>query len=420
MARLDRRGFLNLSLGGLTALSLGGKLSCSGADSGLGSVPQGPHDSLFLTWQRDPTTTMTIQWVGQDVGPNVSLQYVLVAGRESQTATAVARPYPGTDLKVYRCELTGLTAGEEYQFQISGQAANYRFRTMPAKATNEFSFVSGGDAGIGEHAVASNLVAAKQDPHFVLIAGDLAYDNGRSPDTFLKFLQNYSRTMLDSQQRLIPLVGGIGNHEVNGGYGGTREKAGSYLSVFDGFYSEKTYGVLDFGDYLSLVLPDTGHIAPIAGEQTDWLAQTLKEREERSHVIVAHHVPCYPSVRNPQGSFGKAGTGEEQREHWCPLFERYKIDLALEHHDHAFKRTHPLTNGLPDKNGVLYLGDGSWGKLRVPSTPEERPYLAKTSAAYHVSLHRFEGEQRFHLALEGSGKVADVVTTTSKRASRRG
>lgn len=420
MAGLDRRGFLNLSLGGLTALSLGGKLSCSGADSGLGSVPQGPHDSLFLTWQRDPTTTMTIQWVGQDVGPNVSLQYVLVAGRDSQTATAVARPFPGTDLKVYRCELTGLTAGEEYQFQISGQAASYRFRTMPAKATNEFSFVSGGDAGIGEPAVASNLVAAKQDPHFVLIAGDLAYDNGRSPQTFLSFLQNYSRTMLDSQQRLIPLVGGIGNHEVNGGYGGTREKARSYLSVFDGFYSEKTYGVLDFGDYLSLVLPDTGHIAPIAGEQTDWLAQTLKEREERSHVIVAHHVPCYPSVRSPQGSLGKAGPGEEQREHWCPLFERYKIDLALEHHDHAFKRTHPLTNGLPDKNGVLYLGDGSWGKLRVPSTPEERPYLAKTSAAYHVSLHRFEGEQRYHLALEGSGKVADVVTTMSKRASRRG
>jgi hypothetical protein len=420
MNSLNRRGFLGSSLGGLSALALGTRLFGNDAAAAAGAVPQPPHDSLFLTWQRDPTTTMTIQWVGPDVGPNVPIQFAPLGGSIWQSSTATAKTYHNTDLKVYRCELTGLTAGEEYKFQVSGQPAVYRFRTMPAKATNEFSFVSGGDAGIGEHAVASNLVAAKQDPHFVLIAGDLAYDNGRSPDTFLKFLQNYSRTMLDSQQRLIPLVGGIGNHEVDGGYGGTREKAGSYLSVFDGFYSEKTYGVLDFGDYLSLVLPDTGHIAPIAGEQTDWLATTLKEREERSHVIVAHHVPCFPSVRNPQGSNGKLGTGEEQREHWCPLFERYKIDLALEHHDHAFKRTHPLINGLHDKNGLLYLGDGSWGKLRVPSTPEERPYLAKTSSAYHVSLHRFEGEQRFHVALEGSGKVADVVTTTSKRAARRG
>jgi hypothetical protein len=376
---------------------------------------QQPLDSLFLTWQKDPTTTVTIQWVGPEAGAEVPIRFVPFGGDGWEPAQATALPYQNTDLKVYRCELTGLSPGTEYKFQIDEQIVEHRFRTMPAKLTDEFSFVSGGDAGIGQEAVSSNIIAAKQDPYFVLMGGDLAYDNGRSPATFLKFLQNYSRTMLDSKGRLIPMVACIGNHEVDGGYDAPREKATSYLSLFDGFYAEKTYGVLDVGDYLSLVLLDTGHVAPIAGEQTDWLAQTLRDRQDRPHLIAANHVPCYPSYRNPQGKDGTGGTGDEQRKNWCPLFEQYRVDLVLEHHDHTFKRTHPLTDGVTDPNGVLYLGDGSWGKLRVPKTPEQRPYLAKVSSAYHITIHRIEGNQRFHVALEGTGKVADVTTTFSKR-----
>jgi hypothetical protein len=163
---------------------------------------------------------------------------------------------------------------------------------------------------------------------------------------------------------------------------------------------------------------DTGHIETIGGEQTQWLQKTLAERQERPHLIVANHVPAYPSHRAFDGPNGEPGTGYDQRLHWCPLFERYNVDVVLEHHDHTFKRTFPLTNGMRDKNGVLYLGDGSWGKLRVPKTPEERPYLAATSSAYHMTLHRLEGQQRFHMAMEETGKIADVCMTTSKRPAK--
>jgi hypothetical protein len=175
---------------------------------------------------------------------------------------------------------------------------------------------------------------------------------------------------------------------------------------------------MDIGDYLSLVLLDTGHISPIAGEQTDWLARALAERQDRSHLIVTNHVPAYPSFRAPEGPEGKLGTGEENRLHWCPLFEKFKVDAVLEHHDHTFKRTHPLIGGMKDKYGVPYLGDGSWGKLRAPKKPESRPYLAAVSEAYHMTVHRLEGDQRFHVALEESGKVADVSFTAGKRPAQ--
>jgi hypothetical protein len=291
---------------------------------------------------------------------------------------------------------------------------------MPAKATDTIQWVSGGDAGIDAHAVGTNIIAAKQEPRFALIAGDLAYDNGTAPKTFLKFLQNYRQHMVDPKGRLIPMLSCMGNHEVKGGYKAKREDSPAYLSVFDGLFSEKTFGALDFGDYLSLVLLDTGHIAPMTGEQTSWLAKALAERQDRPHLIVANHVPAYPSYRAPDGKSEENGTGHDQRTHWAPLFEKFNVDAVLEHHDHTFKRTHPLKGGLVDKYGVIYLGDGSWGKLRAPKTPQQRPYLAHVSEAYHMTVHRLEGEQRFHVALEESGKVADVCMTVSKRPARRG
>lgn len=426
MSFLHRREFLGSSLGGFAAAMSSGSL-LFGQDAAVKKEPPvipnvGPlgPDTLFLTWQRDPTSTMTVQWIGPQTTENVSIQFATLENPVWQIAQTIFKPYPNTEFKVHRCELTGLKSGTEYQFRIGMSAPVYRFRTMPAKATDTIQFVSGGDAGVGSHAINSNILAAKQEPYFALIAGDLAYDNGRSPETFTKFLQNYRQHMVDPKGRLIPLISCLGNHEVNGGYSKQRADSPQYLSVFDGFFSDTTYGVLDIGDYLSLVLLDTEHLSPIAGEQTVWLGKTLAERQERPHLIVANHVPAYPSYREPEGYFGTPGTGSAQRKHWCPLFERFNVDVVLEHHDHMFKRTHPLTNGLKDKHGVLYLGDGSWGKLRIPKKPEFRSYLAALSAAYHVTTHRLEGEQRFHVALEETGRIADVCMTTSKRPAKRG
>jgi hypothetical protein len=138
------------------------------------------------------------------------------------------------------------------------------------------------------------------------------------------------------------------------------------------------------------------------------LEHSLKDRVDHPNVFVVNHVPAYPSFRRALGVAGKEGTGEANRKHWVPLFEKYRIPVVLEHHDHTFKRTKPLLEGFSDKNGVLYLGDGSWGKLRTPYQPEQLGYLAASSRDYHLSLHRIQGKDRFHLALDENGRVMDV------------
>ena len=424
MSLSSRRAFLGASLAGVAAPALAADPPRDVEDAAF------QPDTLFLTWHRDPTTTMVVQWVGAAgvtadtkvyyrpapvrfsalLTSAVGSAFDLTAPKWESKATA-AGPYPMTDLKVFRAELTGLTPGTDYEFRIGTQSPTYRFRTMPAKATDTISFVSGGDCGINSHAVANNVQAARQEPMFAVVGGDLGYDNGRSVATSLAFIRNYSRTMVGKNGRLIPLVTCIGNHEVDGGYGKPREKAPFFYALFDGLYTDTGYATLDFGNYLSLVLLDTGHTSAVGGDQADWLAGVLRERRDHPHVMVVNHVPAYPSARAMAGALGKPGTGADNRKHWVPLFEQFRVPVVLEHHDHTFKRSKPLLGGSEDANGVLYLGDGSWGRIRPPQPAEKLRHLAVVTQDYHLSLHRLHGDERFHLALGETGRVMDVCRT---------
>ncbi len=383
------------------------------------SEPSFDPTALFCTWQQDPTTTMTVQWIGEQGDADSRPLWFAESGTDAWRQQPFAsKEFPMTAKRVFRSELTGLEPDTDYRFRVGLDSAEFKFRTMPAKATRTLQFVSGGDAGIGTHTIATNKLAAVQQPDFVVIGGDIAYENGRNPGIFYTFMKYYSRDLRDPEGRLIPLLGCLGNHEVDGSYGKSRKEAPFFYAMFDGLYPETGYASLDFGDYMSLVFLDTDHTSPIAGEQTDWLEKTLKEREERDNLFVFNHVPAYPSFRAYDSDTGE-GTGGGNRKHWVPLFERYNVDAVFEHHDHTYKRTHPLMGGHKSDNGIVYLGDGSWGRLRSPKSPEERPYLAMVDEAYHLSVHRIEGAERFHVALSDTGKVVDVCSTT-KRAHKRG
>ena len=412
----SRRAFLGTALAGLASGSLLAADAPDGPPLKIRDDPPFRPDTLFLTWQRDPTTTMTVQWVGAlGETSDTTVSYAALPDGIWQAQPTSAKPYPRTDLKVFRAELTSLSPGTDYQFRIGKYSPAYRFRTMPARAADAIHFISGGDCGVNAHTVANSVQAARQDPMFAVIGGDLGYDDGRSVEVSLAFLRNYSRHMVGRNGRLIPMVAAIGNHEVDGGYDKPRAKAPFFYALFDGLYPETGFATLDFGDYLSLVLLDTGHTSPIGGEQADWLEKALKARIDHPNVVVVNHVPAYPSFRRKDGPKGKAGTGAGNREHWVPLFEKYRVPVVLEHHDHTFKRTKPLLNGRAHANGVLYLGDGSWGRLRSPQPPEQLAYLAASSRDYQLSLHRLQGEERFHMALDEHGRVMDVCRSGQRK-----
>ena len=52
---------------------------------------------------------------------------------------------------------------------------------------------------------------------------------------------------------------------------------------------------------------------------------------------------------------------------------------------------------------------------RNPQSPDKLAYLAASSRDYHLSLHRIQGQERFHLALDETGRVMDVCRTGQRK-----
>ncbi|HEY3966435.1 MAG TPA: metallophosphoesterase, partial [Planctomycetaceae bacterium] len=81
MPSLNRRGFLGTSIGSLAAAWSFSPGLPAGSAAFAEDLPQAgakefSPDTLFLTWQRDPTTTMTIQWVAPETASDKSIHYL--------------------------------------------------------------------------------------------------------------------------------------------------------------------------------------------------------------------------------------------------------------------------------------------------------------------------------------------------------
>lgn len=102
--------------------------------------------------------------------------------------------------------------------------------------------------------------------------------------------------MVTTDGRLIPLIPVIGNHDVKRRFRRTPADALFFYTLF-AMPGIQGYNVLDFGNYMSLFLLDSGHTHPIKGKQTEWLRESLKQRKNVPYKFPIYHVAAFPSVR---------------------------------------------------------------------------------------------------------------------------
>lgn len=375
-----------------------------------------PLAGLLLTWQDDPTTTMTVDWHYHSAFalPEPLLFYRAVGESEWREHEAAELSHALPDRRIFRAHLTDLLPGTTYEFQIAGHAATYSFRTMPDRLETAFTFAAGGDT---RHQKAwmeqMNRVITAYDPEFVVWGGDLAYADGVLAEFWYEWFEAVRSTLITSSGRVIPIVVGIGNHEVQGGFYRSypeyeetdewRSRIAPFFYSLFAFPGQPGYGVLDFGDYLSLIVLDTDHTNSVTDVQAVWLEEVLAAREHVTHVIPVYHVTAYPSVR----SFG--GTTESRiRETWLPLFEAYGVRIAFENHDHAYKRTVPIREGRFDPAGIVFFGDGAWGVTPRDVHPVASTwYLVRAEPVRHGMVVTLDETGVHVLAVSADGQVLD-------------
>lgn len=378
--------------------------------------------AVYLTWQRNPESTMTVCWITNLDNKQDDVQYQRKGETawKSTTGQHVSMPdkYP---FWIHFVELTQLQSDTDYAFRFSDEGIKYKFRTMNDHPAKSIRFIVGGDVYHDELAVLEkmNRQAAKLDPMFAIVGGDIAYnDHKRSAlpkvmPRWMDWLIAWKNQMVTSDGRLIPLIPAIGNHDVKKRYKNKVPSDAPFFYALFPFPGPLGYNVLDFGNYMSLIILDSDHTNPVIGKQTNWLHKILSERKHIPHKFAVYHVGAFPSVRP-----FKDKTNSEIRNHWVPLFEEFGVNAAYEHHDHAYKRTWPLREGKVNlKDGVLYIGDGAWGvaEPRIPKTPEQVWYLANTQSSRHVILTNIHDDERHFLAIDDKGIVIDeTVSITPK------
>jgi acid phosphatase type 7 len=404
--------FNRTSLGTAIALIFSvSQLFCETAKTNLSDPP-----ALYLQWQRDPTTTMTVHW--HTANPTeTALQFRDAKEKTWRDAKGSSVPMPDTTSgrTIHTVGLTGLTPKTDYQFRFGEQSKEYKFRTMPKDLSAPIKFIEGGDVYHQRDWMDNmNALAAKFDPAFIVIGGDLAYANNRPEDKpesvqrWYDFFDSWKKNAVAPDGRLIPLLCTLGNHEVKGFWGKPPENAPCFYACFS-MPGKQGYNNLDFGDYLTLLLMDSGHTHPIDGAQTEWLSKTLSQRQTVPHVFPIYHVPAYPSCR-PDEEGENSDLTQQVRKFWCPQFEKYGVQVSFEHHDHAYKRTKPMLGGKIDPKGIIYLGDGAWGvRLRTSEPDGPRWYIEKSGIVRHFYLVTLYPDRRDILAINDKGEVFDEV-----------
>jgi hypothetical protein len=348
-----------------------------------------------------------------------TLGYRIAGAGEWTWVKARSHPFANSADHVHAVSLTGLNADTRYEFSIADSSQRalsgpHLMQTAP-ETFRPMHFVIGGDMYHDRKLLDDmNRRCGAEDPLFAALIGDLAYANDSKIERWYAWIDSWVKHARAADGRLIPMVIGMGNHEVMGnGYFPEKDTPGPEMSTQ--FYSlfrmsqhedrVVSYYPIDFGNYLSLILLDSGHTQRIS-EQVDFLKSTASTRRAIPFVFAAYHRPAW-------GTGIKEDAVDIQKK-WCPLFEAFGIDAAFEHDHHLYKRTWPLTAGKrDDARGIPYLGDGAWGvSVRVADKNDlkKRPWIASQAALNHLIRVNLRKKDFTCEAKSADGKIIDQAT----------
>jgi hypothetical protein len=364
--------------------------------------------ALYLSWYSDPTTTMTIQWHGEKDDSDRIIWRSACDG-EWQTAISTRQTLPSSDVHVHHVTLTNLSPESEYEFSVGADSARYRFRTMPKKLDRPITF-----------AVGSNLLESRKlfrrmsqtirsyDPDFIVIGGNCGTPANKRlqiGDTalrnWLSFLSEVKKAFVTESGRIIPFLIVPGSEDLQ------TNRYQLFFSLF-AFPSMQLYRTLDFGQYLTLFLLDSGHFHPIDGPQTNWLSQVLHKSQKKTFRFAVYNESAYPSTDETSSS-----TTQKLRTHWCPLFEQHNLHAVFEHNGRHCKRTFPLKANHIDETGIIYLGEGCWGAQ--PEKTSDQWYLAKKAKKTGAWLVRLDASKADMKAIDLIDTLIDEYSIAAAR-----
>jgi hypothetical protein len=282
---------------------------------------------------------------------------------------------PIREYKQHSIYLGRLNPNTKYTFDVLNDGSNEgkgSFVTFP-NDIRPFKFAVLGDTR-SRHDIHKKIVneIIAENPLFVVNTGDLI-GNGRDINDWEHFF-NVNKELM----RNIPYYTVLGNHEKDSPY---------YFDFFDLPNNERYYH-FNVGDALFIVLDSEGEEISepsyISEENSDkfwknafkeyfatqkkWLEKVLELNKEAGFVFVFQHQPMY-SIKE-----SRVEETNKYRKTWGNFFERHKIQVFINGHDHHYHHAF--------KNGVHYITTAGGG-AGLYETDAPQPETVKYSKIEH-------------------------------------
>lgn len=336
----------------------------------FGSITQAsPFRSITLTWSDDPRTTQTISWQTEADAPDGYVQYTVLQDRQAffpartiEAGTRLLATNMGT-VRIHTATLRGLEPGTRYRYRVGSEgywSEIQQFATAPP-AARPYSVLVFGDSQSINYATWGDTVrqayAANPQAAFFINVGDLV-DVGQDYRQWEQWF-NAARGVIDA----IPAMPVAGNHETY-----TPERRFSLPLYFTAQFAvpdngpaelERQAYSFDYGDTHFVMLDtqageEARFVPDLLERQQQWLERDLAATNKRWKLVFMH--------RSPYNNRG-AGSNEQVRDAFVPVFDRLAVDAVFTGHDHVYARTYPLRGGEPVAagEGTIYVATGRSG-----------------------------------------------------------
>lgn len=322
-----------------------------------------PGTSLAVNWRTDTTILEGyVEFAVATAGPEFKDLSTLVSAKREHLVTKHLKE-PRVSAHYFSASITNLTPAQRYVYRVGTEGAWsewYQVR-MPDVDSGKLSFIYFGDAQNDLKSMWSRVIreAYKTIPHvdFMLHAGDLINRHDRDLEWGEWF---YAGSFIHAT---VPSIMTPGNHEYGKGVILSPQWRPQFNLPVNGPKGlEETCYAINFPN-LKLVSLDAEQIdeSPYFLEkQARWLDSILTH-DPRKWTALTFHYPVFSTSPNRDNL--------KLRERFKPIFDKHKVDIVLQGHDHAYGRG--MVNNVPTGYSV---NDKSSGTMYVVSVSGPKMY----------------------------------------------
>lgn len=386
--------------------------------------PSAVPDRIMLNLTDKPESQMAVTWRTAPFVTKGYVQYTVVDGspdmlKNAKVREAILEPYLSDQngANYFSLVLDSLLSDTQYAYR-TGDNTHWsewaHFKTAGTK-TDAYSFIYFGDAQNDVKSMWSRTIrsAFQQMPKadFLLHAGDLINRRNRDHEWGEWY---YAGGWI---YRMIPSIATPGNHEYGENEAGEYVLSKHWKPTFNLPQNgpaglEETAYHIDYHDtrIISIDAPAFYRSEADSVKQVAWVDSLLRDNPQK-WTIVTMHYPIYSTIG--------VRDNVELRNAFQPLFEKYKVDLVLQGHDHAYGRGTNLPFGSQKEaimEGPIYVVSVSGPKMYPNGLDEWMQKGASNTQLYQ--LIEVEGDKLKFEAFRVDGQLYDAFELKKNKSGK--